>query len=151
MVKMDIEGCELPALHGATRFLAANPDATFVFEANAAHCLRTRSSPQDLVGFFEQRGYLVYLCRDGRLVRRTASDFQEFGNSDYIASKSPLEGRLRGFVFDEFDAAARVAATVRTLTEMNPGYRRATLRQLPLAPPFIQDAPEVVAAANRVV
>jgi FkbM family methyltransferase len=143
LVKMDIEGCEMRALEGAKRFFERYPDVIFVFEANGAHCHNNGYAPQDLVRFFEDRGNHVYLLRAGRAIRRRATDFQESGVSDYIASPFPLEQKLKGFQFADFDEATKIREAVRTLSVMKPGYGRFMVAEMHLAPAFIRNDKEV--------
>jgi hypothetical protein len=84
-----------------------------------------------------------YLCRNKHLIRRSSTDFQESGVSDYIATRSPLERRVTGFTFEEFDDATRIAETIKTLSQMKTGYRRGTLAQLHLMPRFVIENAEV--------
>ena len=150
MVKMDIEGCEMRALQGAKKFFEKNPDVIFIYEANAAHCYSNSYQPQALIRYFEDRGNIVYLARAGRIIRRTSSDLQESGVSDYIACPFPLEDRLRGFLFSDFDTAYKIGEVVRMLTKMKPGYRLQMVSQMDLAEARIRDDPQVTALCAKV-
>jgi hypothetical protein len=139
LIKMDIEGMEMEALQGASSLWDKFPNVTWIFEANAAHCWQRGHRPQDLLAQFEARGYLLYLCKGGRLMRRGSSDFQESGVSDYIASKRPLEKVISGFKFEEQTEDYRLAETRRSLTQMLPGYASSALDQREFAPDYIRD------------
>ena len=139
LVKMDIEGCEKRALEGAARFFEKNPEVVFIFEGNGAHCHQNGYTPQDLIRFFEERGNHVYLVRASRVIRRRATDFQESGVADYIASPYPLEDRLKGVRFADFDQATKISEVVRTFTAMKPGYAKFMVREMHLAPDFIRN------------
>jgi len=139
LVKMDIEGCEKRALEGATRFFEKAPKVMFIFEANGAHCHINGYAPQDLIRFFEDRGHHVYLVRGDRVIRRRASDFQESGLSDYVTAPFPLEQKLTGVRFTDFDEATKVREAMRTLSVMKPGYGRFMVSEMHLAPDFIRN------------
>jgi FkbM family methyltransferase len=139
LVKMDIEGSEMRALEGAALFFEKNPEVIFIFEANGAHCLINGYSPQDLIRFFEARGSHVYWTRGNRVIRRGSGDFQEAGLADYIASPVPLEHKLEGFDFSDFDKVTKLKEVVRTLTVMKPGYRKFMDEGWHLAPDFIRN------------
>lgn len=138
LVKMDIEGCEMEALQAADYFFDTNPNVNFLFEANAAHSLNKNHLPQALLEFFERRGYQIYLIRNGRCVRRTSSDFQEAGVSDYLATKTPLDpSLLHGFDFTEFSDDEIFEKALFSMTEMKTGYRKSAKQQMHLAPEWL--------------
>lgn len=149
LVKMDIEGCERRALEGASRFFEENPEVIFIFEGNGAHCYINGYTPQDLIRFFEDRGSYVYLVRGGRVIRRRSTDFQESGVADYIAAPFPLEQRLTGVAFTDFDQATKLREVVRTLTVMNPSYVKSMIGEMHLAPDFIRNDRAIVELSER--
>lgn len=151
LVKMDIEGCEMKALNGATSFMERNPDVTFIFEANAAHCFANDHSPQDLIRFFEDAGKNVYMCRGGRLARRSSTDFQEAGLVDYVASPVPLEDKVSGFIFEDFSDKAKIESARHTLSSMNDGYKVALATQFYLAPEFMKVDAELCGLVDAVI
>ena len=150
VVKMDIEGCEMDALAGADAFFKDNPSVTFIFEANAAHCISRGYAPQDLIRYFEEKDRIIYLAKGGHLVRRSSLDFQESGVSDYIASPYPLEGVVDGFKFEDFSNDFRISETIRALSVMKPGYGQAAAAQIAFAPDFIRNHAEIVKFVDEV-
>lgn len=63
VVKIDIEGAELPALGGADAFFADRPDAEVIFESNNHACRLFGYDRQDLLRWFEERGFATYVFR----------------------------------------------------------------------------------------
>ncbi|MEM9084365.1 MAG: FkbM family methyltransferase [Pseudomonadota bacterium] len=140
LVKMDIEGCELETLEAADAFFEKHTSVSFIFEANGAHSFKKKHLPQDLLRIFERWGYEIYLVRKGRCVRRSSSDFQEAGLSDYFATKKPLdESVLQGFSFEDFSDDEVFDATVFTLTQMKAGYKESAMQQMHLAPDWLKE------------
>lgn len=140
LVKMDIEGCELEALEAADSFFQNHEDVSFIFEANAAHSFKKNHLPQDLLRIFERWGYDIYLIRKGRCVKRSSSDFQEAGLSDYFATKATLNARIsETFSSDEFGDDEIFDATVFSLTKMKAGYKESGMQQLHLAPDWLKE------------
>ncbi|MBT5579812.1 MAG: FkbM family methyltransferase [Acidimicrobiaceae bacterium] len=75
LVKIDIEGSELRALMGLEQFFANSGPDHVIFEGNGAHCAAQGYMPRDLIRFFHDRGYTVYLVGGSRLSKRTPDDF----------------------------------------------------------------------------
>jgi hypothetical protein len=68
LVKLDVEGFELAALHGATRTLAGNPDLIVQTEIVPAHPARCGFSATDMIRFLSGFGFHPHACDDeGRL------------------------------------------------------------------------------------
>jgi len=149
LMKMDVEGCELKVLKGAEIFFKRNPDVDVIFEANGSHCLGAGYMPQDLMKYFEERDYSLYMIFGTSLIKRTSRDFQEPGLTDYIATKKRIEGTNCGLKFREMAYEERVHQVVRALTLMKPGYRTFMLKQLESAPREIIDDHRVSTALQE--
>jgi FkbM family methyltransferase len=147
LVKMDIEGSEQRALRGMSRFFGRPPDHV-IFEANGAHCYANGYMPQDLMRFFEDRGYALYIVRPGRLVPRRASDFQEGALVDYLATRRRVDD-VSGFAIGGLSLDDRIHNVLRAMTIEKAGYRAFMAAQLEHGPPEIQGHREVIQALQQ--
>lgn len=68
-IKLDIEGYELAALHGATQILRDSPRLVVQTEIVAAHLRRYGFAIADLVAFFRQYGYQPFACSADGIMR----------------------------------------------------------------------------------
>jgi FkbM family methyltransferase len=64
LLKVDVEGFELPVFNGAEKVLARTE--CIYFECSRAHCRRYGYSPSDVVQFLEAQGFSLYRWRDHR-------------------------------------------------------------------------------------
>lgn len=147
LIKIDIEGAELRCLNGSPLVFQSEMLRHVIFEANGPLCLRNGYMPQDLIKFFEELNYSVYLINGRRLDKRTSRDFQEFGNCDYIATKDQIDtGILPNYTFDPIKSDRKIAEVVNALVNMKPQYRKFMLHQLDLIKPDCLGAPSIVKA-----
>lgn len=86
VVKIDVEGHELPVLRGASRALAEGRIGHVVVEMLAAHHARLATSPLDVVAFMSRHGYAPRPLRPAgvRRVRRTKS------SGDFVFARDRL-------------------------------------------------------------
>ena len=70
LIKCDIEGADLLALRGARRLIERH-HPTVICEINPSFLDGFGLSVDELVSFFTDRGYGMYLLEDGRLVEKT--------------------------------------------------------------------------------
>jgi len=91
LVKLDIEGSELPAIAGMAPLLRGADAPPVVYESNA-HTLRMfDATPEDLIGVFAELGYDNYLIGNGELMPVTPESFQPDTCVDYLAIKGAFE------------------------------------------------------------
>ncbi len=91
LVKLDIEGSELPAIAGMAPLLRGPDAPAIVYESNA-HTLRMfDATPEDLIGVFAELGYDNYLIGNGELMPVTSESFQPDTCVDYLAIKGAFE------------------------------------------------------------
>ncbi len=91
LIKLDIEGSELPAIEGMAPRLRGPHAPPVVYESNA-HTLRMfGATPEDLIGAFIDLGYDNYLIGDHELMPVTRESFQPDTCVDYLAIKGELE------------------------------------------------------------
>ncbi len=76
MIKCDVEGFDYFALKGCTRLIEQN-HPTVICEINPWFLTGLGLQVQDLVGFFEERGYSLYRYTRGRLVPTQTRDVEE--------------------------------------------------------------------------
>lgn len=88
LIKMDVEGHELPAIEGMRELLDRHDAPPVVFESNRHTLHRVGATPADLLSRFEALGYRTYLVGDGELIEAGSSSFQVETVSDYLATKA---------------------------------------------------------------
>lgn len=121
LIKIDIEGSELQALHGAGKTLEQQPD--LIFEGNGVHCRRMGYFPQDLISILEDADYDVFLVHKRSLVPVSSADYQPAGNCNYLATSAEKAGALAGFkVRDHLSADEQRAMASDTRERMSPKY-----------------------------
>jgi FkbM family methyltransferase len=92
LLKIDIEGYELPALRGAAQALAARRIAAVYFEYSEKWLLRV-GAPADLIAFLEGVGFETCLCRPGDLANAGGESHTiEAGRPGYGVPLRPLRG-----------------------------------------------------------
>jgi len=91
VVKLDIEGAELRAMHGAPKLLKAQPD--FVLELEPEHLARQGAEPADLQAVFAAAGYRGYEIQElgGVLVLEPMNLWQRPSGSPniFISARPP--------------------------------------------------------------
>jgi FkbM family methyltransferase len=91
LVKLDIEGSEIPAVEGMAPLLGGAGAPPVVYESNA-HTLRMfGATPEDLIRVFDTLGYSNYLIGDHDLIPVTPDSFQPDTCVDYLAVKGDLQ------------------------------------------------------------
>jgi len=66
LLKVDVEGFELPVFNGAEKVLARTE--CIYFECSRAHCRRYGYSPSDVVEYLETQGFSLYRWSDHKAV-----------------------------------------------------------------------------------
>jgi FkbM family methyltransferase len=87
VIKIDIEGAELPALSGAETFFADRPGAEVIFESNNYTCRLFGYDRQDLVRWFNAAGFSTYVFRTEGLMPIRHDDPQPVPVVDILATK----------------------------------------------------------------
>jgi FkbM family methyltransferase len=113
LIKMDVEGSEIAAIHGMSRLLARKDAPRIIYECNAYTLRFFERTAKELKGALEELGYRNYLVEPGRLTPVRARDLQPFVVVDYLAVKRwptlagwQLQGPVdRGELRDKFLAA----------------------------------------------
>ena len=93
VMKIDIEGAELPALEGARAMLRASKDLVIVIEVSEVLPIRLGLPPTGVLDFLRDMGFCFYRFADGQLVgyERRASDPPSF---NLVATRSESAPRL---------------------------------------------------------
>jgi FkbM family methyltransferase len=87
VIKIDIEGAELPALHGAEAFFADRPETEVIFESNNHTCHLFGYDRQDLLRWFAKAGFSTYAFRADGLMPVQHDDPQPVPVVDILATK----------------------------------------------------------------
>jgi FkbM family methyltransferase len=86
-VKLDVEGCEVRALRGASRLLGGANAPPVFFESNSHTLASFGETPESLRAEFLRHGYTVYHVRAGVLVPVRTGERQRKVCTDYLACK----------------------------------------------------------------
>lgn len=94
-IKLDVQGHELAALTGMQQLLASSPDVRVLFEFWPAGLRAANASPELLLTFFHERGFVIYEVERGqaRKLDMLASIVSKLGAKRYtnlLASRTPL-------------------------------------------------------------
>lgn len=118
VVKVDVEGSEKSVLEGMVQFLRENPRADVIFEANVHTCAVFGYPVEDLLCFFDDLGYRLFLIhdREERLIPRRPDQMQERVCEDYLATRKRttemVDFRILPFRSDEvIDILVREASS----------------------------------------
>jgi FkbM family methyltransferase len=143
VIKMDIEGQELAALHGMTGLLARQDAPAIIYEGNEATARAMLHTTADLRRFLADLGYRNYRVGLNELVPVEPDDYQAPTLVDYLAYRGdPRE--IPGWRVCEPLSTAEVLK--ETMAEIhNPGVvQRWTIAEsLRTAPTAIRDHPDV--------
>lgn len=89
VIKIDIEGAELPSLIGADVFLSERPNVEIIFESNSHTCHLFGYDKGDLWRWFEERGFSTYVFLPDGLMPARHCDPQPVPVVDVLATKRP--------------------------------------------------------------
>lgn len=100
LIKIDVQGYELPVCLGMQQTLTANPNAAIAIEYAPDSIAELGFQPEALVQFFYDRGYLIYLLHQQGTpepVQAGAIEriVEQRGYVDLLCSQRPIEGKMR--------------------------------------------------------
>jgi FkbM family methyltransferase len=122
LVKIDVEGHELPVLRGMDELLTADSGRmTLIIEANALTSGESGYSIRDLFRYLERRGYRLYLLWGDKLAPRTSETFQEKVYMDYVCKKGSPPS-VPGFRVEALTFEEQVAIVIGQ-NALNPVHR----------------------------
>ena len=125
VVKIDIEGAELPALSGADTFFAGRPKTEVIFESNDHACRMFGYDRRDLLRWFVERGFSTYVFRADGLMPIGLDDPQPEPVVDILATKrSPSALEQQGETIVAMTDDYVVQALLRISTLSDPPIRR---------------------------
>jgi hypothetical protein len=103
LLKLDVEGYELPALRGAAEALGRRAIKAIYFEYFEKYLVRV-GPPADLIGFLDGAGYEVCLCRDYDLAGAGPTHTLATGLPGHGLPLRPLGGQAPPAMTDLFAA-----------------------------------------------
>lgn len=135
MIKIDVEGYELPVLEGGTQILARDHPVIFVEIADRIRGRGFRNSRYAAtLRWLTARGYSVFRCGEDLTLEQVA----EPGESDHICMYLCLHGETHGHWITEVRATAKefrrnnkLAALARPMLNRRPGVLAAVRKILP--------------------
>jgi len=94
-VKIDVQGHEAGALTGMERLLGASPDVCVFFEFWPYGLQQAGSSAEELLRFFEERGFSIFEMKGPTLqplqnARALVDRLSPRGYTNLVASRTPL-------------------------------------------------------------
>jgi FkbM family methyltransferase len=87
IIKLDVEGAELPALTGSDEFFARRDDTEIMYESNNHTCQNFGYDRQDLTRRFEEMGFRNYMFSDLGLMPFSSTDPQPWPVMDILATR----------------------------------------------------------------
>ena len=90
-VKIDVQGYELAVCQGMQNTLRQNPDISIVLEFMPSAMRELGFDPADLIGFFIERGFEIYLIHPrGKLTRGMPIAIRDSSYFDLLFSRHPI-------------------------------------------------------------
>lgn len=124
LIKIDVEGSEIPALTGLRKLLDRDDAPPIIIESNAHTLHHFGSSPGELIAVLERSGYgchLIDRVHGRRLVPVRATDVQPECFVDYLAFKAGPPQGLQPWqisqAFERSEIVDRVAATCQSTAQ----------------------------------
>ncbi len=136
LLKIDIEGAELPVLQATERFFRDNPGLRVIFESNDWTTIGFGYRYPRLLRAFEELGFDLYLIQGRRLVPRTSGDFQEKVYADYLAVPAGSAVEAPGFTVGPLTAeetAEIILIEIRQQPKPHRAYLKAEINRIPAA------------------
>jgi len=147
LLKVDIEGAELPMIEGTKQFFATNPDVKVIFESNNWTTTVFHYRYPKLLRAFEHLGFRLYLIQGTRLVPRDSSQFQEALCSDYLGIRGDCAPHVPGFTVAPL-SSEESAEVVLEQTRQKP-HRAYVLAEYERIPKDIRSVPRLADELER--
>lgn len=93
-IKIDVQGYELPVLEGLRQTISENPNLSIAFEYAPVDLQKLGYQPEDLLSFFAELGFQLYLIEGGGLspldAEATERLIQQREYTDLLASRQAI-------------------------------------------------------------
>jgi FkbM family methyltransferase len=149
IVKIDIEGAELAALTGFERIIVQNDNLDIIYESNSHTCNIFGCTTQDLMRRLEKLGFCCYIMRNGTLLPRKSTDFQECILEDILATRKPVGDLEASMVLTAVQGAEILLALEQQAFSGNLHARQHVAREAHNVPAGIASDPRWVRILNR--
>jgi FkbM family methyltransferase len=152
VIKIDIEGAELPALSGADTFFADRPEAEVIFESNNHTCQMFGYDRQDLLRWFLERGFSTYVFRADGLMPIRHDDPQPVPVVDILATKhSAISLQQQGETIVAMTDDYVVQELLRISTSTNPHIQKHFITEAGRVGDSVKNSPTWARIASALV
>jgi FkbM family methyltransferase len=149
ILKIDIEGSELPALRGMERALRARAVREILLEVNETHCRAAGYTGDELLHYLAGHGYLLYQIYDGILSPFSPGEFRGLACNNFLASLHKLSGQHGELVVKEVARETVLGHAMEYASSAHKEFRAHIAEEIRRAPSWLLGHADFIATVRK--
>lgn len=149
ILKIDIEGSELPALRGMERTLRAGAVREILLEVNETHCRAAGYKGDELLRYVAGHGYFLYQIYDGILSPFSPGEFRGLACNNFLASSQQLAGHHGGLAVRDVARETVLAHALEYASSVHKEFRGHIAEEMGRAPAWLLGHEGLMAAVRK--
>jgi len=149
ILKLDIEGSELPALRGMELSLRSHAVSEILFEVNETHCRAAGYKGDELLQYLAGHGYFVYQIYDGILSPFSPGEFRGLACNNFLASLQKLSGHHGGLAVRDVARETVLAHAMEYASSVHKEFRAHIAEEINRAPSWLLGHADFMATVRK--